>query len=268
MVVGAPDTGKSTFARYLYRRLVEANKRVAYLDGDPGQSALGPPTTMTLALSGSGDTAFPPGGQIWRKFVGSVSPSGHMLPVVVGAAHLVHAAYGAGAGVIVYDTSGLIDPMQGGLALKLAKIDLLKPKVVFAIQYETELEPLLLPLRRSHRTQVICLEPSSAIKRRDPLTRQAYRAEQFARYFHGARPLTLEWSHFAIFPSPKFAMYRLVALEDVDGFTVGLGVIIEINRIQRMITLLTPLESFEKVDAITLGDILLDIETFRDRKVY
>jgi hypothetical protein len=51
MVIGATDTGKSTFAQYLYRRLgAEPGRRVAYLDGDPGQSRLGPPTTMTLAL--------------------------------------------------------------------------------------------------------------------------------------------------------------------------------------------------------------------------
>jgi polynucleotide 5'-hydroxyl-kinase GRC3/NOL9 len=51
MVIGATDTGKSTFAQYLYRRLcADPGRRVAYLDGDPGQSRLGPPTTMTLAL--------------------------------------------------------------------------------------------------------------------------------------------------------------------------------------------------------------------------
>ena len=37
LVVGAPDVGKSTFARYLYQRLQESNRRAAYLDGDPVQ---------------------------------------------------------------------------------------------------------------------------------------------------------------------------------------------------------------------------------------
>lgn len=51
MVIGATDTGKSTFARYLYRQLgADPGRRVAFLDGDPGQSSLGPPATMTLAL--------------------------------------------------------------------------------------------------------------------------------------------------------------------------------------------------------------------------
>jgi polynucleotide 5'-hydroxyl-kinase GRC3/NOL9 len=268
MVVGAPDTGKSTFARYLFHRLAQVGKKVAYLDGDPGQSALGPPTTMSLAVARGDEQGFPPSGELWRKFVGSVSPTGHMLPVVVGAARLIQVAYRAGVEAVVYDTSGLIDPMQGGLALKLSKIDLLTPRFVFAIQHENELDPLVLPLRRSRRTRVVCLKPSAAIKRRDVLTRQAYRAEQFARYFRESKILTLNWTQFAIFPSPKFAINRIVALEDGEGFALGLGIVKDIDRIRRNVTLLTPLTSFEGVDALVLGDVLLDPETFRDRRIY
>jgi polynucleotide 5'-kinase involved in rRNA processing len=57
MVVGASDAGKSTFGRYLFRRLCASSAGVAYLDGDPGQGSLGPPTTMTLALAREGEDA-------------------------------------------------------------------------------------------------------------------------------------------------------------------------------------------------------------------
>ena len=67
LVIGAPDTGKSTFARFLYGRLNARGQRVAYLDGDPGQASLGPPATMTAALPLEGDATFR-----WRRFVGSV----------------------------------------------------------------------------------------------------------------------------------------------------------------------------------------------------
>jgi polynucleotide 5'-hydroxyl-kinase GRC3/NOL9 len=99
--------GKSTFARYLYQRLVIEGKQAAYLDGDPGQSLLGPPTTLTLALGELGEPGkhgFPPSGEVRRWFIGSVSPSGHMLPLLVGAARLVRAAFALGGGR-VYDTS-------------------------------------------------------------------------------------------------------------------------------------------------------------------
>ena len=159
MVVGPPDVGKSTFARYLFRRFCAVFPCVAYLDGDPGQSTLGPPGTMTLALAEKGDETFPPKGRIWRGFVGSVSPAGHMLPVLICAARLAEAARDAGAQVIVYDTTGLIDPSRGGIYLKLAKIDLLRPAVLFAIQRKQEMSALVLPLQRSRRLQLIELTP-------------------------------------------------------------------------------------------------------------
>jgi polynucleotide 5'-hydroxyl-kinase GRC3/NOL9 len=118
MVIGAPDTGKTTFARYLFTELCRVKGQSAFLDGDPGQSTLGPPATITLGLSEPGTTGFPPNGKIWRWFIGSTTPAGHMLPLLVGAARLVKAAHSAGIQTIVYDSSGLIDPAAGGAALK------------------------------------------------------------------------------------------------------------------------------------------------------
>jgi polynucleotide 5'-hydroxyl-kinase GRC3/NOL9 len=131
MVIGAPDVGKTTFARYLFGQVAAEGYRVAFLDGDPGQTSLGPPTTMTVSLAGAGETGYPPKGESWRWFVGSTSPSGHMLQVLSSAARLMQAA---AASITVYDTSGLVDPKLGGAALKFAKIDLLRPTLVFAIQ--------------------------------------------------------------------------------------------------------------------------------------
>ena len=264
LVVGAPDVGKSTFSRYIYQRLQADSPRVAYLDGDPGQGSLGPPTTMTLALGTSGDIEFPPRGQVWRIFVGAVSPARHMLPIVVGAARLAQSAYKAGAEVIVYDTTGLIDPAQGGVYLKQAEINLLRPTVLFAIQQNKELEYLLRPLRRGRRVHVIDMRPSLAVQWRDPPVRKAYRAEKFALYFANAQPITVDWTQLAIFPAPDFSLNRLVALEDADGFTVGLGIVIHFVRESRQVTLLAPLESMDNINALHLGDVDLDPQTFRD----
>ena len=267
LIIGAPDVGKSTFARFLYQQLQATSRCTAYLDGDPGQSRLGPPTTMTLAMGMSGNEIFPPRDRIWRTFVGGLSPVRHMLPVVVGAARLVQAARDAGAQVIVYDTTGLIDPDQGGAYLKMAKIDLLHPTVVFAIQYINELEYLLAPLRRSRRVYVVDMSPPLAAQRRDPATRRDYRAGQFARYFENVNQVTVKWSNLAVFPAPVFTINRLVALEDSLGFTLGLGIVLDVARESRQMVLLTPVPSMEKVDAIQLGDVALDPETFQTQPV-
>lgn len=267
LVIGAPDVGKSILAQYLYGRLRAEGRAVAYLDGDPGQSSLGPPSTITVALGAAGETTFPPTRPSWRSFVGSVSPRGHMLPLVIGAMRLVRAVRRAGAEVVIYDTCGLVVPSQGGTALKLAKIDLLRPGVVCALQRERELEQLLQPLRRSRRARIMELQPSPLRQARDVTQRQAHRAAQFARYFGNAGALTVTWTRLAVFPAPHFTPNLLVALEDVDGFTLGLGIVKYHDRPARQVTLQTPLSSLSSVDALRLGDFALDPETFQDQQL-
>lgn len=265
MVIGAPDTGKSTFARYLYQRLRRQSRRVAFLDGDPGQSALGPPATITLALGKGDNDAFPPTGQRWRRFVQAVSPRGHMLPLIVSAARLAQTAYDAGAEAMVYDTTGLIDPAQGGLNLKLAKIELLRPTAVVGIQRNQELAAILAPLRRNRRIRLIELRPSAAVQPRDVAARQAHRASQFARYFASTRAMTLDWSRLSVWPTPNFAFHQLVALEDAEGFALDLGIVQAADMKSRQVTLLTALPSLTGVEALRLGDLTLDPKTFRDQ---
>jgi polynucleotide 5'-hydroxyl-kinase GRC3/NOL9 len=267
LIVGAPDTGKSTFARYLYRRLCACHERVAFVDGDVGQATLGPPTTMTLALGEAGDDGFPPAGPRYRTFVGDVSPRGHMLPTVVGAHRLVRKARQEGATVVVFDTTGLVDPAQGGGELKRAKVGLLRPTVVVGIQRRSELEHLLVPLRRSRRTRVIDLPASRAARRREVPVRQGHRAARFRLYFEGAHPLQVAWRRLAVIPAPVFIPHRLVALEDSAGFTLALGIVTASDPARNTITLYTPLPSLTGVDAVHLGDLALDPRTFCESRL-
>ena len=265
MVVGSSDVGKSTFSRYLFKRLCTVYSRVAYLDGDPGQSTLGPPTTMTLAMAENGDNSFPPRGRRWQAFVGSVSPVGNMLAMLTCAARLMEAARKAKAQVVIYDTTGLVEATRGGIHLKLAKIDLLHPKVLFALQRNQELQTLLLPLRRRSHISVLEFSPSPSAQRRDTLARKAHRAAQFAQYFTNSSQLRVNWPQFAVLPAPRFNPHRLVALEGADGFTIGLGIVAKIDRIYRQVVLHTPVNTLNEVDVIRVGDLLVDPLTFEDR---
>jgi polynucleotide 5'-hydroxyl-kinase GRC3/NOL9 len=267
LVVGAPDTGKSTFARYLYRRLCAHHERVAFVDGDVGQATLGPPTTMTLALGQPGDDAFPPAGPRFRAFVGDVSPRRHMLPTLVGAHKLVQKARAEGATAIVFDTTGLVDPAYGGGELKRAKVELLRPTVVVGIQRGNELEHLLVPLRRSRRTRVVDLPASRSARRREVPDRQKHRAARFGRYFAEARSLGVAWQRLAVFPAPAFTIRRLVALESGEGFALALGIVAAGDLARGTVTLYTPLASVAGVDAIRLGDLALDPCTFRESRL-
>lgn len=276
LLMGAPNTGKSTLARYLFDRLAAQGRRVAYLDGDPGQSMLGPPTTLTLALaaetpanhaSAPARVSFPPTGPTWRRFLGATSPRAHMLPFLVAAARLVQAGHSVGAEVIIYDTCGFVDPLFGGLYLKLAKIDLLRPALVIGLAHGEELDPLLVPLRYSRRTRVEKLQPAVSVQPRTAAERQAHRAARFADYFGTARVQTIDWRRRAVLPSPEFPAQRLLALEDDRGFTLGLGIVVGADMASRRVSLLTPLAAFDHVDTLNLGHVLLDMQTFRDQRM-
>jgi polynucleotide 5'-hydroxyl-kinase GRC3/NOL9 len=267
LIVGGSDTGKTTFARYLYRLLRSLNRKAAFLDGDPGQSMLGPPTTMTLFYDIELENVFSIENNTRRYFIGSTTPQGHMLSTLVGAARLVQVAKDAGAEIILYDTTGMIDSRQGGVALKNAKIDFLRPTLIFAFQRKQELEPLLTSLRRSHRTKVWDMQTSNLCAPRDHIARKEYRANQFSRYFSHTKLLLVDWTDIAVFPFPLFRINRLLALEDSSGFTLGLGIVRRIDRSLRKVELLSTLPSLNKVNALRLGDILLDPDTFQDERI-
>jgi hypothetical protein len=85
---------------------------------------------------------------------------------------------------------------------------------------------------------------------RDLPSRRASRAEQFAQYFAGAVPQKLIWADVAVFPSPAFRLNLLVAMENADGYVLGLGTVRQITDASREVTLLTPLSSLEEIDSI------------------
>lgn len=263
MVIGAPDTGKSTFARYLYLRLGEFHERVGFIDGDMGQSTLGPPTTMTLVV-GRADDGFPPPGPRHRFFIGDKSPRGHMLPTLVGVHKLVSRAKDLGATATILDTTGLVSRTQGGGALKRAKIDLLEPSVVFALQRQRELEHLLVPLRRSGRTRLVDLPVSDAVRPRDTSARRAHRRRMFRRYFEGCNTLEVDWTRLAVLPTPSFERGQLVALEAVDGLTQEIAIIFEKDSDSPILSLKTPASSLEGVDALRVGELRLDPSTYQE----
>lgn len=179
MVIGRIDTGKSTFCRQLAELALEQGRKVAIVDSDVGQSWIGPPTTigMKLITEKPEPTLFPDS----IYFVGSVTPERHLLQTMVGVKRMVESAEEANADLIIIDTTGFVDKSIGR-ALKLNKIDLIRPDNLVCFQRDRELETLIkgveLGFCHIHR-----LEPSRDVERKYPEFRCRYRDEQFSKYF-------------------------------------------------------------------------------------
>lgn len=260
MVIGASDTGKSTLARVLYQALCRQGRRVAYLDTDLGQSTLGLPTTLNLALASQPhDDRFPPQGVLLTYFVGAITPRGHMLPTVIGAHRLQQRALALGADAIVVDTTGLVDPADGGKALKQWKIELLAPSVVIGLQRSRELEPILWPLRRDGRVRCVELPVSPMVVARSRETRIARRQDLLSRAFEGAPSQRVALHRMAVYDLERLALGGLLAFQDGDGFALGLGVIEEVDRSRGTALVRTPLASLEGVRSIRLGTARWDL---------
>ena len=261
MIIGQTDSGKTTFARYLFQELCRHCKRVAFLDCDVGQSTLGPPTTMTMALNAPGDSTFPPKGEKFSYFVGSTSPRGHMLPTVIGAYKLQRKALKLGAEAIVVDTTGFVDRAAGGGALKQWKIELLEPSVLVGIERGAELEHILWPWRWDRRVRVFELPICEHVTVRARVDRIAYRERRFRRYFERARTLTVPIGRVVAFELDRMAQNRLLALQDREGFALALGVAKAYDRHTRTLAVVTPLPSLEGVSSIRFGALKLDPTT-------
>ncbi len=189
LLVGASDAGKTTLARYLIGEWNRKGIRVALVDGDIGQSTLGPPTTISLAFFPPGSLEnFPP--PVILRFIGATSPHGHFLPLIVGLKRLVDRAAAEKVGIILVDTTGLIHG-PAGRELKFRKIDLLRPQHLIALERQGEVEPLLLPYegRRDLRVHRLPVAEAAANKSREG--RRAHRERKFREYFARAHPLEL-----------------------------------------------------------------------------
>ena len=91
LVLGGGDVGKSSYCRFLITELLAAGHRIAVVDADVGQKDVGPPATVTLGYAAGTAQQWVVAPEAFY-FVGSTSPAGRMLPLVLGTAQLVIAA--------------------------------------------------------------------------------------------------------------------------------------------------------------------------------
>lgn len=261
MVIGGADTGKSTFARYLARGLTD-HPSAALVDADLGQSTIGPPATVGLGICGKQKGEFRPES---LRFVGSTSPTGHMLPVIVAISKLVKKAREMKIKRIVIDTSGFISG-PAARELKFQKIDLVNPTHIVAIEREGEIEDLLKNFRENpnistHRFKVI----NSLVKVKPVKYRKRYRERKFGEYFENAKLITLPLEKLGLHGfvpdlSKKSEWSNLlICLCDAENNMLSLGIIQNVDLSKGTVSCITPVTKLSRVKTIQFGSIYLDL---------
>ena len=258
LIIGGPDTGKTTLARYLVRAQLAAGQPVARLDGDPGQNDLGPPGTINLAW-GPGVAGSAPQAAA-GYFVGNTSPTGHMLPLLAGLRRLQEVAMDAGCTTLVIDTCGLVAQGAGGLALKEWQIELLRPRLVIGLQREREIESLLEPLRREKRLELQELSPSPAVQKRSQDERRRYRRERYAACFRNAGRLNFSHGRLPVYGLEHAQPGRLLGLLGRDGLCRAPAILL--SREGGDFQVLSPVDDAREIAALRFGSLSLDPESF------
>jgi len=259
-VLGAADRGKTTFCRWIARELA-AQARTGVLDCDIGQSTIGPPATVGLAVCGPGSGA-PVG--VWLRFVGAVTPSGHMVQEMAGASRLKEKAFQEGASFLVIDSPGwVVEPAAQEFQVRM--IDLLQPDLVVGIQKGQELEGILVNFRRHPRIGILELpvSPSAVERKRD--WRRAYRHQRFTGYFEGAAPYTCGLAgigvHGRMPDSFREEAWRdlLIALCDPEMMVVTLALVDRLDLAQGTLSFRAPPHDRTRVASVHVGSLRVDL---------
>src|SRR5437879_8044876 len=146
-MLGPVDAGKTTLATAMASWAVRARRRAAVVDTDTGQSEIGPPTTVGLAVPRRPARRMDEWGATAAFFVGDTSPQHVYRYMVEGTVRLVERARGREAQVIVVDTTGWVEG-DAAVAAKVHKIRRIEPRHVVALKREEEVGLILARLLR------------------------------------------------------------------------------------------------------------------------
>ena len=242
VVIGASDSGKTTFLLFILNFLIKKGKRVGMLDFDIGQSSIGPPTTVGFGIINKEIESFSEIKPEKLYFIGSVSPKGYLLQMLIGAEKLTKESEKYRIDYLLVDTTGLVDGPVAEI-LKEAKIEIINPDFIILFEEDKERENLVKPFIYSEK-KIIRLRPSPHASQRSREERIKYREERFKEYFKEERIIRIVFSDKNLLgidlnyeiPPPG----TLISLLDKNRFSVSLGVVKSFDKEGSTMTVMVP----------------------------
>jgi polynucleotide 5'-hydroxyl-kinase GRC3/NOL9 len=261
MIVGKADSGKSSFSTYLVNNLIDGKNKVAVLDGDLGQSDIGPPCTVAYGVTSKQVTEIYELKVSNAFFVGVTSPIQAVTKTLEGLISMhKEIMQKAEADYVIVNTDGWIEG-DAAINYKLQLVNQLKPDLVIGIQNQEELK-LLLSSIVSVPTRSVW--SSVAVSERNPEKRTRQREINYARHLKEAKVRSFVASYMEIqekqvIPKePGKEKGILVGLFNAKKHFLGIGILLEYNRPKKIMKVLTPVKS--KPASIAIGKIKLDPE--------
>lgn len=191
LVLGTVDSGKTSFCTFLTNKLCSQKSRIAILDGDLGQSDIGPPCTvaytfvtrpLTDLFSLEAKNAF---------FVGATSPGPAVDKAIEGLTLLNNEISGQNPDFVIVNTDGWVEG-EDAVKYKVQLIEKLCPNIVFCIQQQNELAPLISALGQFRKVNV---DSPPTIRQRSKEKRKNLRELGYIKYLKNAKvqSIMLSW---------------------------------------------------------------------------
>lgn len=254
-LLGETDTGKTTFTKNLIDMYTAKGKKVCFLDSDVGQSTIGPPTTIGLkVIKNREDNNFNDFTKLY--FVGSTSPRGFFLPMVVGTYKLSR-IFLKDVDATIIDTTGLVSG-QYGQTLKFYKIDLILPRYLVLFEKEDELKPYREIFKSNKLFKTFVLKvPVDKIKQKSYEERANYRIQKFESYFKDGKDYILDLKKLSSFPpiyelKNQIQKFNILGLEDNDNNLLGIGIFLDFRKDEK-IRIFTPVNYIDKINFLKLS---------------
>jgi len=191
MVLGTVDSGKTSFSTYLTNRLLREKKKVAILDGDLGQSDVGPPCTVAYTFVAKPVTDL---FNLQAKnafFIGVTSPSTVIKRVIEGLVSLKKEILASNPDFVVINTDGWVEG-EDATYYKIKLVEELKPDIILYIQQKDELATVLNALESFRKTLI---ESPPAIEQKTRERRKNLRELGYIKYLRSSKvqSLPLGW---------------------------------------------------------------------------
>ena len=257
VVLGGADCGKSSLCTYLLNSLIDGKCKVAVLDGDVGQSDIGPSATVGYAIVSKCVAELNDLKLKNAFFVGVTSPITAIPKTIEGLVAMETEILQGQIDFVIVNTDGFVN---GDIAVRY-KADLvkaLKPDLVVALQTQDELAPLITALE----TPAIVVEPSFALKQRTPEKRKTLREMTYTRYLKKAKLLCIPKSQITIEPRGAIPKNQepekgiLVSLYGRGTKFLGIGVLREVNVERKTLKIQTSVSV--KPLRIVIGKVVVD----------
>lgn len=259
LVLGATDTGKSTFVAELAATLAKEHQ-TAVVDTDVGQSHIGPPTCVGWAVCKKGrklEQVRPAG----LGFVVDVTPVRHLLQFTAAVATCCEQARQK-ADVVIIDTPGFVrGPAAGALWWSVQHI--IGAGHIVTLERSAELSDIVAGFA-GLRINIQRVQVPEQVPVKTAAERQTYRLQQFEAYLKRARSYDInlgktpvQWSGGG---RRDELTGRAVGWRDAKGQDIAMGVVTGQSRTGRTVKVKIGRSPRRKNGCLIFGEKLRDLE--------